>query len=564
MSYIGISVKEAISKINVSWFLPAIQRPYVWGSRYESELYICKLFDSLYHKYPIGGLIMWETETRVAHREFLKDYKQGDVYKNVEEGQYGQPKCLIYDGQQRLQTLYSCLKYTFNDRVLVFNLAYNENEDTDKETGFRFVDRYEVVREFEIKMNRVFSCPFDNKYKTNIRREYQEKTDDEDLKLRIDNNLEDLWTVFVGNNEGSLAYFAISSNTEDQVNEVFERLNTGGVPLSKADLLFSRIKAIYPDFEAELMEFSKRLFARCKVGFDSYDLLQLLHLIVKRRSRIDENVDKGQIDDFKNTWVGIQDSLNSLFDSYLVDHFHFSHPSLIKSKSPILVLAVFFYGYYKQGLKYRQIDADMLQTIDRYFITAEINDWTLQTYTDNFARIVLDNEDKKQFPYQALEDYVSNRGNRAIAITEQNFQWNVWFSLKVLTPGRTFEFDYSMPNRFNPEIDHIFPIHLAGMDEQYQEDVDVMWNFQPVKGEVNNMKTCIHPRDFFLNKSKDSQGHVINGSKYFPMYDFVPELTSELWDNHTEFIKWRKKHMLDYMESQYGIKVVAVDKNDDE
>ena len=46
------------------------------------------------------------------------------------------------------------------------------------------------------------------------------------------------------------------------------------------------------------------------------------------------------------------------------------------------------------------------------------------------------------------------------------------------------------------------------------------------------------------------------------MYDFVPELKSELWDNHTEFIKWRKKQMLDYMESQYGIKVVAVDKND--
>lgn len=48
MSYLGISIKEAISNINNSlnsWYLPAIQRPYVWGSRYETELYICKLFD---------------------------------------------------------------------------------------------------------------------------------------------------------------------------------------------------------------------------------------------------------------------------------------------------------------------------------------------------------------------------------------------------------------------------------------------------------------------------------------------------------------------------------------
>ena len=533
MSYIGISVKEALSKINQTWFLPAIQRPYVWGSRYESEAYICKLFDSLYHKYPIGGLIMWETEAKVAHREFLTNYKQGDVYKNVDSGLYDRHKCLIYDGQQRLQTLFSCLKYTFNDRVLVF----------------------EELGDFDIKMNYLFSRPLDNKYKTSIRREYQTKTVDEELQIRIENNLEDLWTVFVGNNEGSLAYFAISSETEDQVNEVFERLNTGGMPLSKADLLFSRIKAVYPDFEALLMEFSKKLFARCKVGLDSYDLLQLLHLIVKRRSRIDENVDSNQIEAFKKTWDGIQESLNALFDDYLVGHFHFSHPALIKSKSPVLVLAVFFYEYYQQGLKYRHIAAVKLQEIDRFFITAEINDWTLQTYTDNFARLVFDNADKKKFPYQNLVDYVVNRGNRSVEIMEQNFQWNVWFALKVLMPGRTFGFDYSMPNRFNPEIDHIFPMHLAGTDDDYREDVNVMWNFQPVKGEVNNLKTNIHPKDFFMDKAKDAQGNQIQGSKYYADYDFVPALTSELWDDHKKFLAWRREQMLDFMEKHYGIKI---------
>ena len=48
MSYLTISVKEAVGNINAQnngWFLPAVQRPYVWGSRYESEKYICKLFD---------------------------------------------------------------------------------------------------------------------------------------------------------------------------------------------------------------------------------------------------------------------------------------------------------------------------------------------------------------------------------------------------------------------------------------------------------------------------------------------------------------------------------------
>lgn len=556
MSYIGISVKEAINKINVSWFLPAIQRPYVWGSRYESEGYICKLFDSLYHRYPIGGLIMWETDAAVAHREFLTDYKQGDVYHNVEEGLYDRHKCLIYDGQQRLQTLFSCLKYTFNDRVLVFNLAYNELEDMDGETGFRFIDKGEGLQEFDIKMNMLFSRLNDTKIKTAIRREYVQKTTNEELQIRIDENLEKLWGVFVGTEEGSLAYFSIQSDKEDQVNEVFERLNTGGMPLSKADLLFSRIKAIYADFEANLMDFSKCLFSRCRIGLDAYDLLQLLHLIVKRRSRIDENVNKEQIEAFKKTWEEIKPSLNALFDDYLVNHFHFSHPSIIKSKNPVLVLAVFFYTYYQTGHKYRHLPAEMLKTIDRFFITAEINDWTLQSYTDNFARLILDSEDKTKFPYQELEVFVRNRGNRSIELSETNFQWNAWFALKVLTPLRSFEYDYSMPNRFNPEIDHIFPVHLEGNDETYRAAVDVLWNYQPVKGEVNNMKSNWHPKLFFTDKAVDAQGNQINGSKYLTDYDMIPNMGSELWNDHIKFIAWRRKEMLHYMEKQYGLRIV--------
>ena len=42
-----LSIKEVVNNINENWFLPAIQRPYVWGSRYDEEKYICRLFDSI-------------------------------------------------------------------------------------------------------------------------------------------------------------------------------------------------------------------------------------------------------------------------------------------------------------------------------------------------------------------------------------------------------------------------------------------------------------------------------------------------------------------------------------
>jgi uncharacterized protein with ParB-like and HNH nuclease domain len=130
MSYSGISVKDAIGKINNDnngWFLPAIQRPYVWGGRHESEQYICKLFDSILRGYPIGGLIIWNTAEKIPYREFVTDYSAGDIPKLVDEGLHGRvDKWLIYDGQQRLQTLHSCLKYTFNNRVLVYDLLFNQ------------------------------------------------------------------------------------------------------------------------------------------------------------------------------------------------------------------------------------------------------------------------------------------------------------------------------------------------------------------------------------------------------------------------------------------------------
>jgi len=162
MSYLGISVKEAINKINNrvnGWYLPAIQRPYVWGSRYENEMYICKLFDSILKGYPIGGLIVWNTAEEVPYREFISDYIPGETQKMVDKGHWGkEDKWLIYDGQQRLQTLYSCLNYTFNDKILIYDLLFDliKGNDPD-ETGFSFVQINSTIDWNFIRMHQLFS-----------------------------------------------------------------------------------------------------------------------------------------------------------------------------------------------------------------------------------------------------------------------------------------------------------------------------------------------------------------------------------------------------------------------
>jgi uncharacterized protein with ParB-like and HNH nuclease domain len=111
--YHPISVKEAIKKVNNTWFLPAIQRPYDWGERFRKKDFIFKPFDSIFKEYPIGTMIIWETKKEIPYRPFLEDYDSEKLSKIVDQRMWGLEKLLVYDGQQRLQSLFSCLKYTF-------------------------------------------------------------------------------------------------------------------------------------------------------------------------------------------------------------------------------------------------------------------------------------------------------------------------------------------------------------------------------------------------------------------------------------------------------------------
>lgn len=51
-----ISIKDVINEINRSYFIPDIQREYVWMNNYKDKK-IEKLFDSILRGYPIGSFL---------------------------------------------------------------------------------------------------------------------------------------------------------------------------------------------------------------------------------------------------------------------------------------------------------------------------------------------------------------------------------------------------------------------------------------------------------------------------------------------------------------------------
>ena len=72
--------------------LPEFQRGYVWNREQ-----VRGLFDSLYQRHPIGGLLFWATESKTAaHRG------DGQLAAGVVK--------LLLDGQQRITSIYGVIR----------------------------------------------------------------------------------------------------------------------------------------------------------------------------------------------------------------------------------------------------------------------------------------------------------------------------------------------------------------------------------------------------------------------------------------------------------------------
>lgn len=573
MSYSGISVKEAINNINCSvngWFLPAVQRPFVWGSRYESEIYICKLFDSILKSYPIGGLIIWNTGEKIPYREFVSNYIENDIPQIVDQGLHGRKdKWLVYDGQQRLQTLYSCLKHSFNGKVLIYDLLFNAKQNVDPEkTGFSFVEANTALPWHKIRMNELFSKQPDEekrKYRKQIINNNPNILESEEEAIEI--NIDLLWDIFVKTETKSLAYFPIQTTDESEVNEIFERLNSGGMALSLSDLLFSKIKAKNYDFEEDLQNCSKRIYNITGKGyqFNAYHILQVIYLIVKKQVRIDpKKVNESDIDDFIRVWSELEAPIIDFFHYFLWEQFKINNNSIVPRNLALLPIIIYLYFIHKKGFSYKNITSSNLKTIKQFFIKSQINDWNMQSYIDNFHKIISEAADSTNnifdFPLPEIENFISKKKQRQIEIHEDSFVSFPWFSLKILTPNRIYQFDPDIRGRFNPEIDHIFPIKLKGQDSNYSKDVDIVWNMQPTRGDINGMKSNIHPKLFFTDAVQTKNGTTIIGSSYINEYDFLlpqnnntVDFNAAIWNDPRKYIEERKKIMKVFLMDAYNI-----------
>jgi Protein of unknown function DUF262 len=88
MEYRPVRIKDVISATNKDYFLPAIQREFVW----ETDQ-IERLFDSILGDYPIGSFLFWKVDQRNKEewatfefiRQFDKEHPNNDAFEEFIE-----------------------------------------------------------------------------------------------------------------------------------------------------------------------------------------------------------------------------------------------------------------------------------------------------------------------------------------------------------------------------------------------------------------------------------------------------------------------------------------------
>ena len=140
--YNDTSIKKLVNGINQEYFLPDIQRPFVWkNDKNEFEGKVCSLFDSILRNYPIGTLLFWKIDKKRADEDnltLLKFLENSNTYRNDKFLSISSEKdyILVLDGQQRM-TIFNLVfkgifEDTFRNKIRRRNLYFNLLTDLDK------------------------------------------------------------------------------------------------------------------------------------------------------------------------------------------------------------------------------------------------------------------------------------------------------------------------------------------------------------------------------------------------------------------------------------------------
>ncbi|MBM9476469.1 DUF262 domain-containing protein [Nakamurella flavida] len=218
--------------------LPDIQRPFVWPAAKVRDL-----FDSMYRGFPVGYLLFWETGAGAGTRQIGTDVKQAA------------PRLLIVDGQQRLTSLFAVLTGT--------QVVREDYTEWRIRIAFRPTDATFSVADAAIEKDPEFIPDVSALWgyagrKKTVRAFLDRLRTKRDITQAEEDRLDDAIDRLYDLHNYPFKVVELSPDVdEEQVAEVFVRINSEGVKLNRADFILTLMSVFWDKGRAELEDFCR-------------------------------------------------------------------------------------------------------------------------------------------------------------------------------------------------------------------------------------------------------------------------------------------------------------------
>lgn len=275
--------------------IPNIQRGFEWN-----KPRVLKLLDSIMHGYPIGAIMVWnptpEIQADISDREFVPDFRSDQDYVTDAPHASDKEAYLVLDGQQRLQSLYLSFFGSYDGERVYLAIDYEPTAD-DGDYGFAFLTPDQAkakpnmlplvtIVELEAETKSKFAKNLAQKLTAGITDPVERQTAEsgkwEKMMCNIDRFIERF-----NIREVLLLQEVSSRQTYDHVLEIFERVNSGGMVLSKSDLLFSTLKLKLREKEAEFKNTLAAINHGSHFAFDTDFLIKTSLVVLGKGAKYD-------------------------------------------------------------------------------------------------------------------------------------------------------------------------------------------------------------------------------------------------------------------------------------
>jgi len=494
-----------------SMLLPEFQRGYVWNRDQ-----VRGLLRSLYLGYPVGGLLVWETETSP------EDVRGTDIAVGN--------RTLLLDGQQRLTTLYGVVrgrppKFFEGDPNTFLGLRFSVEDET-----FEFYSPAKMKGDPAwIDVTRLFQeeglKPFIDEFSVP---EYKDKFSDYLKRLSELSN--------ILKREFHLEKIVGKDKTTDVVVDIFNRVNSGGTKLSKGDLALAKISAKAPELRNKMRD-DLVTWEDNGYHFTLDWLLRNVNAVATGRSQF-LHLDDVHITDFEKALEQSTKYINAILN-LIASRLGLDHDRVLMGRFALPVLALYLHQH--SGKFPTKADADKA-----LYWYIHVGLWGRFAGSTE-SMLAQDYEILRKSGLDGVIQEVERTRGGSLKISADDFKVNTMGSrfyplLYLLTrvgAGKDLltgvELQKSLlGNLSSLQVHHIFPKKVLRDAGYKRTEINAVANFCFLTQESNLIITKREPEDYFKQVIKEA-GEEALSSQWIP-------LDKKLWkiENYREFLSARR------------------------